>query len=972
MRFSVKQTLIGVFVGLQLAAVALILFSSYVSTERVLLAHARQLMEGVASNIVRRSLEFLQPAQVAADLTQRLADNDIVTSAQPSRMERYFYEQLRLYPQFAGLYFGAPDGAFYYVSRSNEKVRGGYRTKFITTGSDGKRQVELIWRGIDFREIDRASTPDDPYDPRTRPWYTAAVSMGGLIWTDPYLFYTSRQPGITVASPVFPPGGSMRGVVGVDIEITEISAFLAQNRIAPGSSAFILNRNGDVIAFPDSEKIKRSAANADGSLRFTKIEELDDAASRAAFASLGVAPQDLALDEPVFTTFESGGQTYHGVFSPFRDSNWPWVIGVYVPESYYLGAIKDNQALNLWFGVAIAALTSLLGWVLAANIAGPVARLGSRARAVTRKGLMPDEDAPIHSRFREIQETISAFSQMLESLRAQERRNTELTSRLTRISRVVEEGPVAVVITDDGGRIEYVNPRFTEMTGFTLQEAVGRTPAILKSERTPPEIHAEMWRTIRAGRVWQGELVNRHRDGRDYWVALTIAPLLEPTEDGRGRRVTYIAISEDITARKEAEAELHRLNEQLEQRVEERTRELRDEIAERRRIEAALRAAKEQAEKANQAKSQFLSSMSHELRTPMNGILGFAQLLETSPEPLTAQQREFLQLIRQSGQHLLDLINQVLDLAKIEAGRVGLSIEPVDCRDVVRECLPVARILAGGRGVSVIEAEPACETPVVMADFVRLKQVLLNLLSNAVKYNRHGGTVIIACAPGAGDTMRVSIADTGEGIPPEFNDSLFEPFRRIHDGHGRVEGTGIGLAITRQLVELMNGRIGFESTLGEGTTFWFELPLAAGTPERAHRRRPPRLPPPQRLPHGATILYIEDNPANLRLMEGVVARLPAATLLTAHNAELGLELALARRPDLILMDINLPQMDGFAALERLRKAPDTRRIPVIALTANAMPGDRERALAAGFHGYLPKPIDLAQVLQAITEALESA
>lgn len=380
-------------------------------------------------------------------------------------------------------------------------------------------------------------------------------------------------------------------------------------------------------------------------------------------------------------------------------------------------------------------------------------------------------------------------------------------------------------------------------------------------------------------------------------------------------------------------------------------------VTELKRAEQAMLAAKEEAERASQAKSDFLSSMSHELRTPMNAILGFAQLLEYDAA-LDAEQRDSVHEIIKAGQHLLELINEVLDLARIESGRIDLSLEPVELCDVVRECFGLMLPLADARGIRLEhEGLPgAC----VRADRTRLKQVLLNLLANAIKYNRDGGDVRLEIESVADVRLRVAVADTGQGIPTERIEELFQPFNRLGAEATAVEGTGIGLTITRRLVEMMGGTIGVQSRLGAGSRFWIELPQE--NPADGERRHAA----PRTVQDGGAltarrhrVLYIEDNPANLKLVNQLLGRRAHIHLLTAHTPTLGLELAAAHRPELILLDINMPDMDGYQLLQAFRADARLTAIPVVALTAKALPGDRARGRAAGFADYLTKPLDVA-------------
>ena len=505
-----------------------------------------------------------------------------------------------------------------------------------------------------------------------------------------------------------------------------------------------------------------------------------------------------------------------------------------------------------------------------------------------------------------------------------------------------ESNTDALMTTDPSGIITDVNKQMEELTGCTRDELIG---APFKSYFTDPDqAEAIIKLVLSEKKVTNFELTAHARDGRETVVSYNATTFYD-----RDRRLQGVfAAARDVTERKRLDQVLQEKNVELE-------------------------TARSLAEKANLAKSDFLSSMSHELRSPLNAILGFAQLMESDSPPPPPAQKEYIAQILQAGWHLLTLINEILDLAKVESRQVPLSKEPVSISEILLECQGMIEPQAQQRGIRLIF--PRLEIPCfVMADRTRLKQVLINLLSNAIKYNIDQGTVEVKCTWSAPDRIRISIRDTGAGLNPEQAAQLFQAFNRLGQEAGGEEGTGIGLVVAKRLVELMGGVIGVESTVGTGSVFWFEFDTVAaprisleGSTEAAIDKA---LVPRATRQH--TLLYVEDNPANMKLVEQIIARHPDIRLLTAVNGNGGIEIARTNRPDVILMDINLPDINGFEALGILQSDPATSQIPVVAISANAMPQDVGRGLEAGFFRYITKPLKVTEFMEAMDGAFAFA
>jgi PAS domain S-box-containing protein len=510
----------------------------------------------------------------------------------------------------------------------------------------------------------------------------------------------------------------------------------------------------------------------------------------------------------------------------------------------------------------------------------------------------------------------------------------EAQAQLQKLSSAVEQSPTTVVITDVEGRIEYVNPKFTEVTGYTREEAIGQNPRILKSDEQPPEFYEDLWKTIISGQDWRGEFCNRKKTGETYWESASISPI----RDADGNPTHFVAVKEDVTDRK--------------------------------RAEQALLEARHAAEAATKAKSDFLANMSHEIRTPMNGIIGMTDL--TLDTDLTPEQRDYLNTVKTSADALLTLINDILDFSKIEAGK--LELEPIDfaLRDALADMLNTLANRAHSKGLELIYDVPSEVHDALIGDVYRVRQVIVNLVGNAIKFTERGEIVVSVAQverTDADTTLHFTVRDTGIGIPPDKLEAIFRPFEQADASTTRqFGGTGLGLAISVQLVELMGGRIWAESEVGKGSMFHFTAVFGLGKPAPAADARERRG-----LLEGLPVLVVDDNATNRRILEQMLRnwRMKPQDAADGASALAALDRAAnAGQPfRLVLSDVNMPEMDGFTLFERTRSNPQHQDVPFVLLTSAARPGDVARCREIGVAAHLIKPVKQSLLMNAIASAV---
>ncbi len=767
MKSSLGLILALCLAGLQFVAVTTVVLSSYLTSERALLEHARSLLSDIGTNTIEHSKGFLKPALGAAELATRLAENEVIASDDLALLEKLLFQQLQIAPQFAGVFYGDEQGNFVYVMRS--KGPGPFRSKLITH-TDGTRATELIWRNNDYLALKSEPEPGDTYDPRARPWYQDAKTELNTIWTDPYIFFTAKTPGITVASPVFDADRNLQGVIGVDIEINAISSFLAGLEVGDSGVALILNRNGDVIAHPDQELIKR--VNDDGTMRFSSIDEINDPIARQAFGSIA-RDGEVSVASETSLGFQYMGAGYVSTVMPIISEDLPWTIAVYAPESDFTSAIRENRTNNIWIAAIIALGSGLIGLVLANYIHKPVRAFAVRSTLISQ-GELP-ADTPLPKTYKDLERVNDALLREIAERKKSEKeygRTFELSSR----------GMAA--IDPATGQIIRANAKLAEMIGYDLD--------VMTQMKITDFSHPD---DKDIGMSFDGSAINDapllyekrciRKDGEEIWVSVNAILI----RDDKGAPLHAVVTVDDLTQSKIADMEIQQLNRDLTHTA---------------RVNMM---------------GQMATSLAHELNQPLTAI---TQNMDTALNTISktdkdAQLRAVLEETDQQAHRAGDIIRALRDFVRKDE----IERKVFDFRELLEQTLRLVRSEAKVHGTT-LRIETSDLRPVI-GSRVQVAQVIVNLLRNSIEAIAQSDVnyrVVTISAENTSRGVSVAVEDTGPGFPEGF-----DPFAKFETT--KKDGMGIGLSICQTIVEAHGGKLWYDAQ-SKHPRFCFNLPSVNG------------------------------------------------------------------------------------------------------------------------------------------------
>ncbi len=782
MKLSIRSLILGGLIAAQLVGFAFLIVTVWLTAEDAARKQARSTLDGLSSLLTQETRQFFENVEYATTLTQRLASGRIILVSDVEQIERYLFEIIKTNDQITGTFFANPEGEFVFVTRSAADAPSeAYLFRRIVIESEQRREAVFL-RDENFRPIDKGSPEEIEmgFDPRSRPWYQGALQSEGVFWTAPYVFYSSRRPGISTAFAVRNQDREVVGVVGADVTLSRLSEFLKGLQLGNDGFAFLTTGKGEVFAHssvaiePDGEALSLpAAADLGGTLH---------AATRSAVWSGETDP------EPKFLEFRHAARSYLGLLFPVPSQRQDWFAGIVVSEAFFVGWF---QSLGPLLGLGAAALA--LAWGAAGYL---VWRVIDRRLAFIRghaQRVLEGDLAPIRgptAGLAELRETERAIAKMIDGLDRRERENRALTQKLRRFFEAVEQSPVAVLMTAPTGQIEYVNPAFTALTGFSAVQTVGETPLLLASESGDRAICASVVETLRHGQVWKGDLEVTTREGEHLEIGTVVAPI----KASDGQTICCCAILHDKTIERESQA--------------------------------TIKAALEESVRANQAKTAFLAATSHELRTPLNAIIGFSEIMASEAfGPIgNDRYRKYSRAILESGRDLLGIISGILDLAAAQSDRLLLIEDEVPLSQPLGEAVRMCHGVAERQSVEIKQVDG--ELPVMRLDALKCRQIFVNLIDNAVKSSPKGAAVTIAAERRDDRGIVVAISDRGPGMSPAEARAVMQPFERLTRSANVSDagGLGLGLPTAQAFARLHDADLQIFSEVGRGTTVRVTFP----------------------------------------------------------------------------------------------------------------------------------------------------
>lgn len=770
MRLSLGVIFAASLAGLQLLAVLSVVLSSYFTSERTLLNHARALLSDLGANVIDHSKSFLEPARGTAELAKRLAENEIVASDNPRLLEKLLFQQLQVAPQFSSVYYGDEYGNFVFVARSEETAP--YRTKIIRNKGYA-RTIELTWRDENYKIVSTSYDFKDKFDPRIRPWYISAKAQKTLIWTDPYIFFSSKRPGITVASPVISPNNTLRGVIGVDIEIEAISDFLSQLRIGESGAVMILNNKGKVIAHPNSDLIKLE--NTDGTARFISIGEINDPVAKAAFGDL-VKLENITIDHEIKSDFKFAGNDYVSTLIPVQSSELPWTVAIYAPEDAFIGEIKTNRTRNIWIAAAISAITGFLGLLLANKILKPVRDFADRAKLVSQKNGLTANVLPVT--YPELQKAGDTLAHEIAQRKMSEKEyglTFEMASRgMTQISY-------------ETGQFIRVNAQLIDILGYCAEDLMGMTfEDILHPD--DKENYISFKDAMNEGVEYNQENRYVRKNGTMVWLRVNAILIL----DDFGKPLHGVATVHDITTRKTSEEKISELSRDLSHHA---------------RVTMM---------------SQMAAGLAHELNQPLTAITQNvdAALFTIKDAPNTdAELVEILQELDQQAHRGGDIIRALRSFVTKDKGEKVTF----DFSELMDQAARLVHPETTKHDIKIVFKTKA--RSLVIGNRIQIAQVVVNLIRNAIEAlaeQKNDAKKITVTANIKEKLLEVRVQDNGPGIDKKID--LFTQFET-----SKKDGMGLGLSFSRSIIEENGGSLWHDAKFKKGGKFCFTLTIAEQT-----------------------------------------------------------------------------------------------------------------------------------------------